>query len=96
MSTGKGLNKIVFIIDLKFIEDNFECVIFWFVENDVNKYKHDPPEGDRFLILIVPCASQLSGLIPDFLDLRVVLHNNGVLEVGSGAGVSAIAVQTVF
>lgn len=51
--------------------------------DNVQHVDREGSEGDRFLILIVPCASQLSGLIPDFLDLRVILHNNGVLEVGS-------------
>lgn len=37
----------------------------------------------RFLVLVMPSASQFPGLIPDFLDLRVVLDHDGVLKVGS-------------
>ena len=41
------------------------------------------PECYRFLVLVMPSASQFPGLIPDFLDLRVVLDHDGVLKVGS-------------
>ena len=54
------------------------------------------PECDGLLVLVVPRAPQLPGLVPDLLDLWVVLHHNRVLEEGAGAGVRAVAVETVF
>ena len=38
-------------------------------------------ERDRLLVQIVPSAPQLSRLIPNFLNLRVILHDDNVLEV---------------
>ncbi len=54
------------------------------------------PECDGLLVLVVPCAPQLPGLVPDLLHLGIVLHHNGVLKEGAGAGVRAVAVQTIL
>ena len=54
------------------------------------------PECDGLLVLVVPRAPQLPGLVPDLLHLGIVLHHNGVLKEGAGAGVRAVAVQTVL
>ena len=56
----------------------------------------DSPECYRFLVLVMPSASQFPGLIPDFLDLRVILNHDGVLKVSARPRVSSVAVQTVF
>jgi len=68
-------------------------------EISTNNVKHVHGEGsecDRLLVLIMPCTSELPGLVPNLLDLGIVLDNDGVLEVSAGAGVSAVAVQTVL
>ena len=54
------------------------------------------PECDGLLVLVVPCAPQLPGLVPHLLHLGVVLDNNGVLKVGSRAGVGTISVKAIF
>ena len=54
------------------------------------------PECYRFLVLVMPSASQFPGLIPDLLDLGVILDHDGVLKVGSGPRVSSVAVETIF
>lgn len=38
------------------------------------------PESDGLLVLVVPRATQFTGLIPNFLHLRVELDNDRVLE----------------
>lgn len=38
-------------------------------------------ESDCFLVEVVPRAAQFPGLIPDFLHVRVVLDDDGVLDV---------------
>jgi len=42
------------------------------------------PEGDRLLIEVVPGTTQLPRLIPHFLHVRVVLHDNRILHVTAG------------
>ena len=54
------------------------------------------PECYRFLVLVMPSASQFPGLIPDFLDLGVILNHDGVLKVSARPRVSSVAVETVF
>jgi len=44
----------------------------------------------------MPGTPQLSGLVPDLLDLRVVLHHDGILEKCSGARISTISIQAIF
>jgi len=54
------------------------------------------PERDRFLVLIMPSAAKLPGLVPDLLYLRVVLHHDRVFEESAGPGVCAVPVEAVF
>ena len=54
------------------------------------------PESDGLLVLIVPRAPKLPGLVPDLLHLRVVLDNDCVLEVGSRARVGAVSIKAIF
>uniref|UniRef100_A0A2M4D382 Putative secreted protein n=1 Tax=Anopheles darlingi TaxID=43151 RepID=A0A2M4D382_ANODA len=53
----------------------------------VQHIDRERPERDRFLVLIVPGAAQLPGLIPHLLHLRIVLQHDDVLEVRAGVGV---------
>lgn len=39
------------------------------------------PEGDRLLVEVVPSAAQLPRLVPHFLHVRIVLHNDRVFHV---------------
>ncbi len=48
--------------------------------DDVQHVDGEGAESDGLLVLIVPSAAQLAGLIPDFLDLWVELDDDGVLE----------------
>ena len=54
------------------------------------------PECDGLLVLIVPCAPQLPGLVPDLLHLGVILDNDCVLKVGARARVGAISIEAIF
>ena len=40
-------------------------------------------ECDGLLVEVVPSAPKPPGLIPDLLELRVVLDDDGVLDVGA-------------
>lgn len=51
--------------------------------DDVQHVDGERSEGDGLFVLVVPCASEFAGLIPDFLHLRVELDNDRVLEEGS-------------
>lgn len=51
--------------------------------NHVQHIHGERPERYALLVLIVPRASQLPGLIPNLLHLRIVLQYNYVLEVRS-------------
>ena len=42
------------------------------------------PESDAFLIVVVPGAPQLPGLVENLLDLRVVLNDDRGLHVAAG------------
>lgn len=53
-------------------------------------------ESDGLLVLIVPRAPELPGLVPDLLHLRVVLDDDDVLEVRAGTGIGSVAVQPVL
>ena len=48
--------------------------------DDVQHVDGERAEGDGLLVLVVPRAAQLAGLIPHFLHLRVELDNDRVLE----------------
>lgn len=54
--------------------------------NDVQHVDGERTERDRLLVLVVPSAAQFAGLIPHFLDLRVELDNDCILEECSRAG----------
>ena len=41
------------------------------------------PESDAFLVVVVPGAPQLAGLVPHLLDQRVVLDDHRVLHVAA-------------
>ena len=51
--------------------------------HNVQHVDGERPEGDGLFVLVVPCAAQFAGLIPDLLDLRVKLDDDGVLEEGA-------------
>lgn len=56
------------------------------------------PEGHGLLVLVVPRAAQLPGLIPHLLHLGIVLDDDDVLEVGAcpgSAGFVAVALAVV-
>lgn len=53
-------------------------------------------EGDRFFVLVMPSTSQLSSLIPNFLDLWIVLDNNGIFKVRSRSRLYSVSVQAIF
>ena len=47
------------------------------------------PESDAFLVVVVPGAPQLSGLVENLLDLRVVLNDDRGLHVAArGVGLT--------
>lgn len=54
--------------------------------DDVQHVDGEGAESDGLLVLIVPSAAQLAGLIPDFLDLWVELDDDGILEECARAG----------
>ena len=54
------------------------------------------PKRDGLLVLLMPSAPQFSGLVPDLLDLRVVLHHDGVLEECARTGISTISIEAIF
>ena len=53
-------------------------------------------EGDRLFVLVMPSAPKFAGLIPDLLNLRIILDNDGVFKVSSGAGIGAITIQAIL
>lgn len=60
--------------------------------DDVEHVDGEGTESDGLLVLIVPGAAQFAGDVPNFLDLVVVLDNDGVLKEGAeSTWVGAIA-----
>ena len=64
--------------------------------NDVQHVNGERSEGDGLLVLVVPRAPQLASLIPDLLNLGIVLDDNCVLKEGSRSRVSSISVKSVL
>ncbi len=50
------------------------------------------PEGDGLLVEVVPGAPELPRLVPDLLQERVVLHDDGVLDERALRGGRGVAV----
>ena len=64
--------------------------------DDVEHVDGERSEGDGFFVLVVPRASQFPGLVPDLLDLRVELDDDGVLEEGARTGLRSVSVESVL
>jgi len=91
-STSYILLIIDGVINYLYLHPTSDVVTGEVSSDHVQHIDRERPEGDGLLVLVVPRAPELPGLIPDLLNLWVVLDDDDVLEVSAGSGVGPIPI----
>lgn len=80
-------------LDLHPTTDVVSCKV---CPHDIQHVNWERPEGDRLFILVMPSASKFPCLIPNFLDLWVILNDDSVFKESAASSLSSIAVETIL